>query len=388
MGKHYKKCENQFAEGNIESHFISQKVFYFNLACEKLLKKFLVRDPTKRGTLDIFVDDPWINEGFDNSPIVTDTSSSIIEDEVLIKLIEQKFSIPTEQIRKSIREEVYDDISSLYYMMYHEKHKTDSIEQASKVLEGNATNVVRDPPPVPPQVSANANKMDKISEDEQANHHTAEESKTPNAGDSTSMGRRRRFTVAGEQDVQKIAAEENDDEALKKLEELRKAVGNEEQDGQNEDPVQRRARTSSNNGFSGMFRKSMVEQGSTNTSQATTAANQSRRDSNASQTTSSTVGDDKPRSLRFTFNSNNTSSKPPEDIVQQIIAACQKLGYSFKLTGRYVLEITPMAGLKLEVEVCRLPLLKNLYGLKFRRSTGSGNEYKEASEKILGLLVL
>ena len=348
------------------------------------MKKFLVRDPTKRGSLDVFADDPWINEGYDSSPIVTDMSSSIEEDESLIKIIEQKFSIPAEQIKKSIHEEVYDDISSLYYMMYHEKHKTDSLDQAVKVLDGNPTQVVREPPPVPVQQQ---NKMDKISEDEQANHQRQEENKNSSPGDSTSMGRRRRFTVAGEGDVQKMAVEDNDEEALRKLEALRKAVGTEETEGK-EDEVQRRTRTgsTSNNGFSNMFRKSMVEPPTS----PTATANNSRRDSNVSQGTAATspVDDSKPRSLRFTFNSSNTSSKPPEDLVQQLIAACQKLGYAFKLTGRYVLEVTPIAGLKIEIEVCRLPLLKNLYGLKFRRSNGSGSEYKEACEGILGLLTL
>eukprot|EP00835_Amoeboradix_gromovi_P004600 NODE_368_length_10016_cov_0.215791.p2 type:complete len:313 gc:universal NODE_368_length_10016_cov_0.215791:3003-3941(+) len=311
-------------------------------------------------------------------------SSSIVEDEALIKIIEQKFNIPSDQIRKSIHEEVYDDISSLYYMMYHEKHKTETFEQAAKVLDGNATIVVREPPPVPPQaVPVPANKMLKIAEDEQANHQTEEdEVQTSNkVGDSSSMSRRRRFTVAGEGDVQKLSADENDEEALKKLEELRKAVGNNEETS---DEGQRRVRTTSSNGFSNMFRKSMVEPNTT----AVNSTAQSRRDSSNSQQTTSVVLDDKPRSLRFTFNSSNTSSKPPEELVQQLIAACQKSGYTFKLTGRYVLECSPASGLKIEVEVCRLPLLKNMHGLKFRRSNGSGNEYKEACEQILGLLNL
>ena len=323
----------------------------------------------------MLADDPWINEGYDSSPIMTDMSTNIDEDETLIKLIEQKFSISPDQIRKSIREEVYDDVSSLYYMMYHEKHKSDNFEQASKVLEGNATNVVREPPPVPPQASDKANKMDKISEDEQANHLTKEEAQKK-VGDSTSLGRKRRFTVSGDADVQKMAVEEKDEEALKKLMELRKAVGNDEETTV-EQPDQRGERRSTASTYS-PFRKSMVEPN---------PSGNSRRDSVGSQNTS-TADDSKPRSLRFTFNSSNTSSKAPEDLIQQLIAACQKLGYNFKLTSRYVVEACPIASLKIEIEVCRLPLLKNLYGLKFRRSSGSGSEYKEACEKILGLLTL
>ncbi|KAI8586181.1 kinase-like domain-containing protein, partial [Geranomyces variabilis] len=37
--------------------------FYLSDYCEKLLRKFLVRDPYKRAGLEMLIDDPWINEG-------------------------------------------------------------------------------------------------------------------------------------------------------------------------------------------------------------------------------------------------------------------------------------------------------------------------------------
>jgi len=35
--------------------------FYLSDSCEKLLRKFLIRDPTKRASLEMLIDDPWIN---------------------------------------------------------------------------------------------------------------------------------------------------------------------------------------------------------------------------------------------------------------------------------------------------------------------------------------
>lgn len=62
-----------------------------------------------------------------------------------------------------------------------------------------------------------------------------------------------------------------------------------------------------------------------------------------------------PRSLRFTFNSNSTSSKPPDDIIQEVISASTKHGIAYALISRYLLECTANVGggetVKLEVEV-------------------------------------
>jgi MAP/microtubule affinity-regulating kinase len=87
--------------------------------------------------------------------------------------------------------------------------------------------------------------------------------------------------------------------------------------------------------------------------------------------------DDKPRSLRFTFNSSTTSSKHPDEIVREVMNGCDRTGITYRPLGKYLIEVTAMAAepgmegeggavgadvVKFEVEVCKLPRLKNLVG--------------------------
>ncbi|RKO86080.1 KA1 domain/Ssp2 C-terminal domain-containing protein [Blyttiomyces helicus] len=108
------------------------------------------------------------------------------------------------------------------------------------------------------------------------------------------------------------------------------------------------------------------------------------------------LGDEnKPRSLRFTFNSNTTSSKPPDEIVQEVVDACDKHGVVHRLASRFLVECTsssPTPGgkdaVKFEVEICKLPRLKNLHGLRFKRVAGPSADYKDVCEKILASVAL
>ncbi|KAI8808612.1 KA1 domain/Ssp2 C-terminal domain-containing protein, partial [Cladochytrium replicatum] len=103
--------------------------------------------------------------------------------------------------------------------------------------------------------------------------------------------------------------------------------------------------------------------------------------------------ENKPRSLRFTFNSNTTSSRPPDEIMHEVISACDRFGITHRLTSRFLLDCqcasvpgsAPIPGndiVKIEIEICKLPRLKNLHGLRFKRVGGSSAEYKEVCEKI------
>lgn len=76
------------------------------------------------------------------------------------------------------------------------------------------------------------------------------------------------------------------------------------------------------------------------------------------------------------------------------------MSMAHRLASRYVIEVTVPESetqasvaangengqAKFEIEICKLPRLKNLHGLKFKRLGGTAAEYKDACEKLLANL--
>ncbi|KAJ3146564.1 MAP/microtubule affinity-regulating kinase 3 [Irineochytrium annulatum] len=542
--------------------------FYLSDACEKLLRKFLIRDPSKRAGLDILVDDAWINEGYSDSPISSDLSSKgVEEDEAILRLMESKYHVDRSLVLHALRENIYDDISATYLLLYFDKearsHVTAEVEgkkQLSIATQAHthvssAGESQSAAAALPPQIQRSHPEAAKVDGEEGGAGAAADGDMMPNLNlrpqTVRAKPRKRRFTVGGEADVAKLADEDEEAaELLKKLQHQAPliedatsahAVGqpsglagvlatspvivtpslqgpptpmgrtpmpvahqNQTPREIDEDELQEvadgmpgqlagdsasevqhpgsaggsnnAAGTSSpaggatqprkrHNTIVGILRSHMRRQSDVSgmAPMATLQDQQANRmdamgssDENAVQgavpgaadatgdaakaggvggnSDAQGASDDgfgpngahKPRSLRFTFNSNTTSSKPPDDIIAQVVAACDFHGIQHRLASRFLVECYwggvggssgggfggasagnqaatyesgqaagssatvggAGSGVKLEIEVCKLPRLKNLHGLRFKRVGGSSADYKEVCERILGSLAL
>lgn len=431
--------------------------FYLSDTCEKLLRKFLVRDPEKRSGLDMLIDDIWINEGFTDSPISTDVSTILDVDENIIRLIEQKYKIERDAIIDGINDNTYNDLTAIYYLLYYEKSMRENIEKefanspTHVLLESPATKHVRtdSQQPTPSRISPAG--MQRIEEDSVLpNQAQPLEPKSVvvqqvpanyNQIRSTGSPRKRRFTVGGEAKYDPNESEEaptqlpqqpqqqdsNDNKPItsKPIQTAMNAEfsghtravsaaayvqtstssqypsvpENSQQESHTpqaikpvEQPLISETRKR-NNTISGIFRnmRRPSEVGARPNIEEI-IKNDNNRDSTSSFGSKS-IGAQEPRALRFTFNSNTTSSKPPDDIVLEVIAACEKFNIQYKSTARFLLECTSNSSkegeiLKFEIEICKLPRLKNLHGLRFKRLGGASTDYKDICEKLLGAISL
>jgi len=402
--------------------------FYLSDSCEKLLRKFLIRDPNKRASLEMLIDDPWINEGYSDSPIKKNEEEVITTDESIIQFMVQKYKFDREQIIKSLDDNVYDDTSAIYYLLYNEKKNKNNLEG---ILSPVTDNTPAPPAAKPSEKEAEKaatpqtkNGMVRIDEDDvlpanNANNNNAGAVKIPARQPATAATatRTRRFTVTGitvdrpsevpinpkilpkpgaletSKTVQNPSTTASsttpqpvtsgiahpqikEDEELEVMPSLPKPAAPADNTQQAIDDMPRQPRKRHNT-IVGIFLRN--KDGQPITPSTTSPTTENSNDSSI-----------KPRSLRFTFNSNSTSTKQPDEIVRNVLHACKALNISHKLVARYLIEcnIPDKEDLKFEVEICKLPRLNNMHGLKFKRLSGTTSDYKEICEKLLNTVEL
>lgn len=375
--------------------------FFLTDNCEKLLKKFLVRDPVKRSSLEILIDDTWINESYNDSPISTDQSEQVEEDESIIAIMEAKYKFEKSAILQALRENIYNEISAIYFLLYYDK---ETKIKESKTSSSDITKISNPNPKKESITAAEKEKaMPKIGEDEVLVEEPQEETagkadaNIPNTSPEKSNGaapvaggrRKRAATVTYDSGAGAAS------HAVAQSEKPKLSAGT---------SIKSNDKPSSSINTSEAHRESIETASSATTAQPSRDVTIKRHNTitgmllgitarKGSEANSDSIaeedGTEKPRSLRFTFNSNTTSSKAPDEIMVELIKVSNKLNLTHRLLTRYLLECTSTnaaAGkeiLKIEVEVCKLPRLNNLHGLRFKRVSGSSADYKEICEQLL-----
>ncbi|KAJ3193837.1 MAP microtubule affinity-regulating kinase 1 [Irineochytrium annulatum] len=92
--------------------------FYMSPDCERLIKKMLVLDPTKRATLDQVKKDPWFSEGFEHEPLPGQTQISLTPEQherVLSEL--EEIGIEREMVEKSLSDNTYDHVAATFFLI-------------------------------------------------------------------------------------------------------------------------------------------------------------------------------------------------------------------------------------------------------------------------------
>ncbi|XP_029315886.1 MAP/microtubule affinity-regulating kinase 3a isoform X20 [Cottoperca gobio] len=105
--------------------------FYMSTDCENLLKRFLVLNPTKRGTLEQIMKDRWINAGFEEDELkpYTEPELDITDEKRIDVMVGMGYNL--EEIQESLAKMKYDEITATYLLLGRKASEQEPSESAS-----------------------------------------------------------------------------------------------------------------------------------------------------------------------------------------------------------------------------------------------------------------
>ena len=327
----------------------------------------LVKDPIKRMALNILVDDPWLNDGVAESPISLMAKSITSLDKDVITLLETRFKLEHEVVMKSLDANEYDDIGALYYLLQHDDVLYKKIESEVKTMGKEATTLFVPSPSTVVSVDLLGPLMGTINETGILQEGIKESGNRV----EVHVERIRRGTVTGM---------------------INYVPKKEEKEKEKVEESQRRFTVTTLPNPKHKHKEAEKEADSPPLVDKLELLEHLDVVSSVKSIDLESSGPGEPRSLRFTFNCETTSSKAPDEIMREVVNACIKLKIVHKVMTKFLLECssegTSKEQIKFEVEVCKLPRLKNLHGLRFKRITGTATEYKDFCKQIIDLVKL
>ncbi|KAI5611226.1 MAP/microtubule affinity-regulating kinase 3 isoform X1 [Silurus asotus] len=105
--------------------------FYMSTDCENLLKRFLVLNPIKRGTLQQIMKDRWINAGFEEEELKPFVEPELdISDHKRIDIM-VGMGYSREEINESLTRMKYDEITATYLLLGRKPSELDAADSSS-----------------------------------------------------------------------------------------------------------------------------------------------------------------------------------------------------------------------------------------------------------------
>uniref|UniRef100_A0A3B3D0L3 MAP/microtubule affinity-regulating kinase 3 n=1 Tax=Oryzias melastigma TaxID=30732 RepID=A0A3B3D0L3_ORYME len=105
--------------------------FYMSTDCENLLKRFLVLNPAKRGTLEQIMKDRWINAGFEEDELkpYTEPELDITDQKRIDVMVGMGYKL--EDIQESLGKMKYDQFTATYLLLGRKASELEPSESAS-----------------------------------------------------------------------------------------------------------------------------------------------------------------------------------------------------------------------------------------------------------------
>ncbi|XP_036102879.1 MAP/microtubule affinity-regulating kinase 3 isoform X4 [Molossus molossus] len=105
--------------------------FYMSTDCENLLKRFLVLNPVKRGTLEQIMKDRWINAGHEEDELkpFVEPELDIADQKRIDIMVGMGYS--QEEIQESLSKMKYDEITATYLLLGRKSSELDASDSSS-----------------------------------------------------------------------------------------------------------------------------------------------------------------------------------------------------------------------------------------------------------------
>ncbi|XP_041131550.1 MAP/microtubule affinity-regulating kinase 3-like isoform X2 [Polyodon spathula] len=105
--------------------------FYMSTDCENLLKRFLVLNPVKRGTLEQTMKDRWINAGYEEEELepFAEPELDIADQKRIDIMVGMGYSL--EEIHESLGKMKYDEITATYLLLGRKSSELDASDSSS-----------------------------------------------------------------------------------------------------------------------------------------------------------------------------------------------------------------------------------------------------------------
>ncbi|XP_077053189.1 MAP/microtubule affinity-regulating kinase 3a isoform X6 [Siphateles boraxobius] len=448
--------------------------FYMSTDCENLLKRFLVLNPAKRGTLEQIMKERWINAGFEDDELkpFLEPEADISDQKRIDVIVGMGFS--REKIQESLSKMNYDEVTAIYLLLGRKNNEEVSDSSSNSNLsvaktrptsemngqspshlkvqrsvsssesrksrrhsdqvggvansalsnskrtvpvtadgdvkqEGGVTTrkAPTHSPPSPLQGNANNPNKTDVPDRKRGN------SITPNNNSgSGGMSRRNTYVCSERNNTDRLSVIPNGKENSVSLSPGSRDPGASTHSistAATPDKTRFPRGSASRSTFHGQLRDRRTatyngppasptqprSRGNANNllTKLTSKLTRSRHVSGDQQKDEGKDGKDgKPRSLRFTWSMNTTSTLEPADIINEIRKVLDANSCSYQQRERFLLLCTHGDSrsdslVQWEMEVCKLPRL-SLNGVRFKRISGNSIAFKNIASKVSGELKL
>ncbi|XP_063649991.1 MAP/microtubule affinity-regulating kinase 3 isoform X26 [Pan troglodytes] len=354
--------------------------FYMSTDCENLLKRFLVLNPIKRGTLEQIMKDRWINAGHEEDELKPFVEPELdISDQKRIDIM-VGMGYSQEEIQESLSKMKYDEITATYLLL---GRKSSEVRPSSDL-----NNSTGQSPHHKVQRSVSSSQKQRRYSD-----HAGP------AIPSVVVYPKRSQTSTADSDLKEdgISSRKSSGSAVggKGIAPASPMLGNASNPNKADIPERKKSSTvpSSNTASGGMTRRNTYVCSERTTADRHSVIQNGKENSrNVSAEQKDENKEAKPRSLRFTWSMKTTSSMDPGDMMREIRKVLDANNCDYEQRERFLLFCVHGDGhaenlVQWEMEVCKLPRL-SLNGVRFKRISGTSIAFKNIASKIANELKL